>query len=173
MFGNDKTNQHSPPIVDEMSIGALLEQLARHSASRISFTYDNHVIDPGFHVTEVKSGQFAALDCGANPESWTELFVQLWDVDDAPEQMTVGKFTAIIRKVADHVALDMAGRLTFEVSDGVKPMQLHRAAKATVVDGEVCIDLLPRAASCKPRDRWLVQQNCCGDGPPPATRCCA
>jgi hypothetical protein len=36
----------------------------------------------GYHVTEVKAGQFAALACGANPESWTEIFVQLWDIEE-------------------------------------------------------------------------------------------
>jgi len=30
----------------------------------------------------VKTGRFDALGCGGNPESWTEIFVQLWDIDE-------------------------------------------------------------------------------------------
>ncbi len=70
---------------------------------------------PATHVTEVKAGQFAALDCGGSPEAWSEIFVQLWDVVDGDRtHMTAGKFAAIIRKVSEHVGLDLSDRLTFE-----------------------------------------------------------
>lgn len=66
----------------------------------------------GCHVTEVKAGAFSALDCGANPEAWAEMFIQLWDIDeDGRSQMPAGKFSAIIRKVSDHVRLDPAAKL--------------------------------------------------------------
>jgi hypothetical protein len=42
--------------------------------------------------------------------------------------MSAGKFHAIIRKVTEHVKLDCSARLTFEVSDDVRPMQLYCAA---------------------------------------------
>lgn len=81
--------------------------------------------------------------------------------------MPAGRFAAIIRKVTEHVSLDAAAKLTFEVSDGVAPMQLHKAAPPEVVDGRVHVGLSPRPASCKPRDRWLAEQakasaSCCG-----------
>ncbi|TIP40202.1 MAG: hypothetical protein E5X69_17445, partial [Mesorhizobium sp.] len=116
---------------------------------------------------------FSALDCEANPESWSEIFVQLWDVDEGgPVHMPAGKFAAIIRKVSDHVALDQSAKLTFEVSDGVRPMELHRAAQPSIVGGAIEVELSPRPASCKPRDRWLKGQAamgnaCCGE-----SRCC-
>ena len=139
------------------------------------FFYGGRPVKPGYHVTEVKAGQFAALDCGANPESWTEVFVQLWDVDGGGRvHMPAGRFARIIRKVSDHVGLDMGARLTFEVSDGVVPMQLHRAAAPKVVGEAVHVALSARAASCKPRDRWLAEQAktaaCCGSAG--AQPCC-
>lgn len=150
-------------------IGDLLGFLTDHAEKPLVFTYDGRAVKPGYHVTEVKAGQFSALDCGANPEAWSEIFIQLWDVnEDAREHMRSGKFAAIIRKVADHVALDPAAKLTFEVSDGVAPMQLHKAAMPGVENGQVVVELSPRAASCKPRDRWLsadVKKTgaaCCG-----------
>ena len=155
------------PASDDVTIGGMLDYLAAHPASRLTFRYDGKSIRRGYHVTEVKAGQFAALDCGANPEAWTEIFVQLWDVDDAPDQMTAARFANIIRKVTEHVALDMKARLTFEVSDGIRPMQLHRAASPMAADGEIVVELSPRAASCKPRDRWLAEQD------KKASACCA
>lgn len=41
------------------------------------FSYDGRPVKGGYHVTEVKAGQFAALDCGAEHEEWSEIFVQL------------------------------------------------------------------------------------------------
>ncbi|MDG4884138.1 DUF6428 family protein [Mesorhizobium sp. WSM4884] len=157
----------------DLTIGDLLDALADHKEKPLVFRYDGRPVKSGYHVTEVKAGQFSALDCGANPEAWSEIFVQLWDVDEGgPVHMAAGKFTAIIRKVADHVALDPSAKLTFEISDGIRPMELHRAAQPALVGDTVEVELSPRPASCKPRDRWLEEQkaasaSCCG-----ASACC-
>ncbi|WP_018428804.1 DUF6428 family protein [Hoeflea sp. 108] len=173
-LGKDDVVATVLPDPGEATIGSLLGFFACHPKHRVTFRYDGRTARPGYHVTEVKAGAFAALDCGANPESWDEIFVQLWDVDDSPEQMTAGKFSAIVRKVTEHVALDMDARLTFEVSDGILPMQLHRAAAPEAVEDEIVVELSPRPASCKPRDRWLAEQSksasgCCGSV---SAKCC-
>lgn len=164
-------NHHAkPPFVsaEEMTIGALLALLSQHADKRLVFTYEGHAVKPGYHVTEVKTGRFEAIDCGANPEQWEETFIQLWDVDEADGRthMPAGKFSAIMAKVAETVAIDPAGKLTFEVSDGLRPIQIFRAAPPAVSEDAVRIGLVPRPASCKPRDRWLEQKStksaCCG-----------
>ncbi|RWD86696.1 DUF6428 family protein [Mesorhizobium sp.] len=167
---NRKIAPTLPLEPSDLTIGDLLDALADHKDKPLVFRYDGRPVKPGYHVTEVKAGQFSALDCGANPESWSEIFVQLWDVDEGrPVHMPAGKFAAIIRKVADHVALDQSARLTFEVSDGIRPMELHRATRPTLVGDAVEVELAPRPASCKPRDRWLEEQkaasaSCCSPG---------
>lgn len=134
-------------------------------------------LDAGYHVTEVKAGHFSALDCGANPEAWSEIFVQLWDIDEGERtHMTAGKFSAIVRKVSEHVRLDGSAKLTFEVSDGVRPMQLFCANNPVAEDGVLHVELTARPASCKPRDRWLAEQAtresfCCSSST--ASKCCA
>ncbi|MBW9054812.1 DUF6428 family protein [Rhizobium mesosinicum] len=165
----DKTFSH------DINLGMLLDTLAGTPDLPLVFHYDGRPVKPGYHVTEVKAGQFSALDCGANPETWTEIFVQLWDIEEGNRtHMPAGKFAAIIRKVSEHVQLSGSARLTFEVSDGVQPMQLHCAAVPTLGDGAVNVELSPRPASCKPRDRWLAEQaqstSCCA--PTSAARCC-
>jgi hypothetical protein len=143
----------------DISLGLLLEALTGAKVSPLIFYYDGQRVKPGYHVTEVKAGKFAALDCGANPESWNEIFVQLWDVDDGGRtHMTAGKFQAIIGKVTEHVELGGSAKLTFEVSDGLRPMQLYHATIPVLRDGVVEVELAPRPASCKPRDRWLAEE---------------
>ena len=157
-----------------IGMGEFLRELSASGHLPLVFTYGGRSVKPGYHVTEVKAGAFRALDCGANPEAWTELFVQLWDVIDGDRtHMTASKFTAIVGKVAEHVELDHAAKLTFEVSDGVAPMQLYQASSVTIEEGVIEVALTPRVASCKPRDRWLAEQSaaaCCG---PKEPSCCS
>lgn len=142
---------------DDINLGLLLDMLAGAKGLPLIFYYDGRSVKPGYHVTEVKAGQFSALDCGANPEAWTEIFIQLWDIEEGDRtHMPAGRFSAIIRKVTEHVRLDGSAKLTFEVSDGVQPMQLYCASVPTLRAGAVHVELSPRPASCKPRDRWLA-----------------
>lgn len=156
---------------EDITIGELLAALDDAPETPLVFSYDGRDVRPGYHVTEVKAGRFEALDCGANPESWTEIFIQLWDVSEDRAHMAAGKFVKIIGKVIEHVDLDRGAKLTFEVSDGVQPMQLHRAALPRIEDGQVRVALTPRPASCKPRDRWLQDQKGCA-APAEAQPCC-
>ncbi|OYU88411.1 MAG: hypothetical protein CFE29_19085 [Bradyrhizobiaceae bacterium PARB1] len=155
----------NPLSTDELSMASLFRALAGHEDKALVFHYDGRDVRPSYHVTEVKTGAFHALDCGANPESWQETFIQLWDiVEDHRGHMPVRKFLAIMGKVAESVPFPDDARLTFEVSDGVVPMQLYKA-DAIGIDGEIVrVPLSARPSSCKPRDRWLEQQqsSCCG-----------
>jgi len=160
----------------DIALGELLSHLGFAPELPLIFTYEGKEIKGGYHVTEIKAGQFSALDCGANPEAWSEIFVQLWDVEDRDRShMTAGKFAAIVRRVSEHVGLDRSAKLTFEVSDGVRPMQLFCADIPRGMGDVLRVDLVPRRASCKPRDRWLAEQaakalSCCT---PSKGACCA
>jgi hypothetical protein len=174
--GVPQMNALDKTLSQDITLGLLLDILASHPDQPLVFHYDGQPVRPGYHVTEVKAGLFSALDCGANPEAWAEMFVQLWDIEEGDRvHMTAGKFGTIIRKVSEHVQLDGSARLTFEVSDGVRPMQLYSAAFPLIREGVVHVDLVPRPASCKPRDRWLAEQaqsaSCCGSAG--ISKCCA
>jgi hypothetical protein len=162
---NSEFEPAAAAIPADITIGELLGFLAAHKDKPLIFSYDGQIIRSGYHVTEVKAGRFAALDCGANLESWPEIFVQLWDIGGGQAHMPAGKFSAIIRKVSEHVALEPSAKLTFEVSDGIRPMQLHRASLPRIADSAVHVALTARPASCKPRDRWLENHrkpsSCC------------
>ena len=149
----------------EMTARKFLDALRRAPQKALVFAAEGRAIRPGYHVTEVKFGRFAALDCGANPEKWSETFIQLWDVDEPPHQyMPAAKFVAIVDKVAQLSPLDPDTRLTFEFSDGVDAIRLSRAVALREEADRIVVALERRVASCKPRDRWLAEQDssCCG-----------
>ncbi|WP_430262213.1 DUF6428 family protein [Neorhizobium sp. DAR64862/K0K3] len=144
----------------DISLGRLLDTIDGARDVPLIISYDGRPVKPGYHVTDVKAGQFAALDCGANPEAWSEIFLQQWDIEEGDRtHMPAGKFAAIIRKVSEHVKLDGSAKLTFEVSDGIRPMQLYCGSMPRLRDGALHVELAPHPASCKPRDRWLEQEN--------------
>ena len=164
-------------VSSDVTLGQLLDGLTAAPEAPLVFLYEGQPVKAGYHVTEVKAGAFSALDCGANPEAWSEMFIQLWDIDeDGRSHMPAGKFSAIIRKVSDHVRLDPAAKLTFEVSDGHRPMALYCASLPHLAGDRFEVLLAARPSSCKPRDRWLVEKaaanSCCG--PEASTsKCCA
>jgi Family of unknown function (DUF6428) len=157
-----------PPLADatlsgtgEASAAALLAALVPHRDKALIFVYDGREVLPGYHVTEVKAATFASLDCGANPETWRETIIQLWDVpgEAGARFMPVKKFLAIMGKVTAAVDFDRDARLSLEISDGRSAMQIFAPAAIEVASDAVRVALQPRPASCKPRDRWLEQQS--------------
>lgn len=162
----------------DITLHDLTERLAADPALPLTFLKDGRPMKAGYHVTEVKAGQFAALDCGANPEAWSEIFVQLWDVDDDTPRgpMTAGRFLGIIGKVTAHVKLDDSARLTFEFSDGAQPISIFSGGEPERTDTGWTVSLSPRPASCKPRDRWLNEQERASTAAASASRtdsCCS
>jgi hypothetical protein len=164
----------------EASTRMLLDALPDHRDKMLVFIYDGRTIQSGYHVTEIKSGRFDALDCGANPESWTETFIQLWDVPAEADRtfMPVWKFLAIMKIVADEVPFDPESKLTFEVSDPSSAMRLFGVSDLAIDDETVRVSLKRRPASCKPRDRWLERKGaeeapCCATAASSDARCCS
>jgi hypothetical protein len=161
----------------EISAATLLAGLEQHGSKTLVFSYEGRDVQPGYHVTEVKTGAFQALDCGANYESWHETFIQLWDIPQENDRrfMPVSKFLAIIGKVAEKVPLDADAKVTFEVSDGKRAMALYRASGIRHDGDVVRVELTQRPASCKPRDRWLESQtsapSCCAANQEAASCC--
>ncbi len=151
----------SPPSISSTppTSARFLDALRPHAARDIAFTYDGQQIRSGYHVTEIKAATYHALDCRGNPESWAEVILQLWDVEDKQEEptMTVGKFLSIYEKAA---CPPPAGSL---VTGGLRVRSSLRCCRALYCvypeqpphdDGPVIVALSAIPASCKPQDRW-------------------
>ena len=142
-----------------MNTKTFLSRLEQHNDRPLIFEYDGTRIQPGYHVTEVKRVRVESLDCGANPEGWTETVVQLWDVPGKPGEgfMTAGKFRAILEKVHSRLPLELDAPLMFEYGDTKAAIRLLTAPDVQPEGDHVLVRLEPKRASCKPNDRWLQE----------------
>jgi hypothetical protein len=157
----DSLDSHPWHRAGRASTAKLLAELVPHAGKALVFNYEGRDVQAGYHVTEVKDGRFASLDCGAAPETWRETVIQLWDIPAEPGRvpMSVGKFLAVMRKVAERLPFDEDAKLTFEVSDGVRPMQIFVPGDVAIGGDVVRVVLQAQPATCKPRDRlWLEQE---------------
>lgn len=140
----------------DASFGAVVNALGPHGSRRLVIGYNGRMVQPGYHVTEVKAGSFVTLDCGGNPDAWQETILQVEDLPasaEKPEHMEVGKFLAILGKVVERVSLQEDSRLTFEVGPPGRPMQIFDVEAIRIESTRVVIELGPRPAICKPRHR--------------------
>lgn len=152
----------SPASIDfqgDALLGALLDALEPHASKPLLLDYAGRMIQPGYHVTEVKAGAFVTLDCGGNPDRWQETVLQIEDMpsQDGRGHMLAGKFRAILAEVAGRIALAPEARLTFEIGRPDEPMQVFDVSAIQPQAARVVMRLAARSAICKPRHR-IVQQ---------------
>lgn len=149
----------SPVFTDtgeDTSLAIVLDGLTGHDGKDLVLTYeDGQGVRAGYHVTEVKAGSFATLDCGGNPDAWRETVLQVEDLPASEDTatMSVGKFRSILAKVATKVPLDPDSRLTLEVSRPEEAMRIYDVAGIEADTDRVVMRLAPRPATCKPRHR--------------------
>ncbi|WP_162861311.1 DUF6428 family protein [Muricoccus nepalensis] len=159
----------------DASFGAVLDALAPHGSRRLVISYDGRLVQPGYHVTEVKAGSFVTLDCGGNPDAWQETILQVEDLPasvENPNHMEVGKFLAILEKVAVRVSLQRESRLTFEVGPPGRPMQVFDVEIIRIEATQAVIELGPRPAICKPRHRAEQETAKASSACPTVRGCC-
>lgn len=165
-----------PYIEVESSLGAVLARLEGLDDLPLSIEYGDRLVQPGYHITEVKAGSFVTLDCGGNPDAWQETVLQVEDIpakDDRP-MMTAGKFRSILAQVDKKVRLDHDARLTIEIGRPGEAMQIFDIADLSISGDRAVLSLGVRAAICKPRHRAeqvAIASSCCGPTSR-ATGCC-
>lgn len=144
-----------PHVEVESSLGAVLARLENHGDLPLSIEYDDRVVQPGYHVTEVKAGSFVTLDCGGNPDAWQETVLQVEDIPASENRpmMTAGKFRSILAQVDKKVRLDHDARLTIEIGRPGEAMRVFDVADLTIQPERAILSLGRRAAICKPRHR--------------------
>lgn len=172
------------PMPEINTLTRLRTELEAHSALPLVFTYGGKAIAAGYHMTEVKAAKLSSLDCGANPESWSETIIQLWDVESpGATHMKVAKFLGILSQVERRVALDPEALLIVEAGDSVSPMQVFTVGNIAAMSDHVEVTLAPRPATCKPRNRGLESalnlavpaesKSCCGPKSSAKAACCS
>jgi hypothetical protein len=156
----------------DLNLADLRRALTGHEAVPLVLTYAGRTIQPGYHVTEIKSAQLSALDCGGNPDSWTEAILQVEDIPGPDSRlMTVGKFLSILGRVERALALAPSSRVTIEISRPAEAMQVFDIGGIDASPERLTLALALRPAICKPRHRALDAARSSNDRAP-ATSCC-
>lgn len=162
---------HTRPLItdfpDDASLEAIFDVLEPHAGKALVLDYgDGQQVQAGYHITEVKAASFVTLDCCGSPDAWRETVLQVEDIPptEGSTAMTVAKFWAILGKVGSKVQLDMAARLTWELSRPGDPMQVYDVAGIVIERDRAIVRLSPRPAFCKPRHRAQLvgAPACCG-----------
>lgn len=166
-------NQHTS-IVD------LQRNLDKHPGLPLKFYFDGTVINPGYHVTEVKFASIRSLDCGrkSDTEHWDELTIQLLDgsTNITQSHMSGSKFTAIVAKALEKLSAEDAPLLYFEYAPNNGPIRKLSVESIESTPNEISVSLGGEKAVCKPfqRLKTAARSNaisttssgtgCCSDG---------
>lgn len=152
------------PVADS-SLSGVLTCLAAHDEKSLAIAYGEGLeVQPGYHVTEVKAGSFATLDCGGNPDAWQETILQVEDIPlaEGKQPMSVGKFRRILAEVDRKVRLNEEARLTIELGRPGDAMRVFDVASIAIDGPRAVMHLGERSAICKPRHRAAhVQAEAC------------
>jgi Family of unknown function (DUF6428) len=150
-----------------MKTSAFVEALRRSPNKRLIFVSDSSaVIQPGYHLTEIKAAKFQTVDCGAEKNEWNETIMQLWVPanERSEEFMTAGKFLSIYDKVGGMIDVDLAAEIRFEYGDDNFFPSNYHAESISEDSDSLRVTLRPPQTTCKARDRRSVgaTSSCCG-----------
>ena len=127
------------------------------------------LVAAGYHVTELKTVAYNAMDCGGVADKWEETVIQLWNPGDEPEReyMTVRKFLAIYERVAEHIPVSYDAELRFEYGDTRRPAASYHVERLESRGALVLVHLRAPVVTCKARDRKkaslaAAESSCCG-----------
>ncbi|MCC8424939.1 DUF6428 family protein [Mucilaginibacter sp. UR6-11] len=132
------------------------QALVSNPGLHLQFQYaDGKMVDPSFHITEIKQAVITAVDCGGMVNRWTETIVQLYEpaVNDQERSMTAAKALSIINIVEKSLQLDPDGIVKIEFGNtGFDARQM--LPNDIVINKEnLLVDLRADTVQCKAIER--------------------
>jgi hypothetical protein len=162
--------------INDMKTNDFLSALRAAPKNQLIFVdTDDHVVQRGYHLTELKAASFDTVDCGGQVNRWQETILQLWvpaNPDD--DYMTAGKFLKIFDKVQGMIRLNLDAEIRMEYGDENFFPSTYHVRSVTHDQTTTSVLLEPPQTICKARDRRIageqVTDSCCV---PPTRSCCA
>jgi hypothetical protein len=151
----------STTSADTATARGFLVELRANLETPLMFTLPNgQTVPEGYHLTELKSVNVQAMDCGGQADAWAETILQLWSAPEGEpgRQMTGKKFLEITDQVLKIVPVDMDAKLKIEYGLGGEPAAHYRVGSLVLEAGILNAHLEPLPVSCKARDRWDAAQ---------------
>jgi len=152
----------------QQNLLTLLDICQQHPTASLVFKLGEAVINPNYHVTEIKHATVKSMDCGKGVDAWEEILVQLLDGPKIPQgvHMPCGKFFSIVNAATENLSIDDRTQTFIEFSPNNGPMGKLTIESIEVESDAVVVLLSSPTATCKAYDRamagmTLKQVSCC------------
>jgi len=132
------------------------ETLLNNPNLHLQFQYANSkLIDPSFHITEIKQAPITSVDCGGVMNKWTEIIIQLYEPDGEQHErsMQVSKALSIINLVEKSLPLDPDAEVKIEFGNAGFDTRQMLPADIIIQGDTLLVDLRPDAVQCKATGR--------------------
>lgn len=141
-----------------MNTSTFLTLLRSHSQLPLVFRADADLIDPGYHLTEVKRVSFETMDCGGELHDWTEMQFELWvpgltASDENRVPMVAAKFLKIVERVDAPLPLVPDAPVRIVAEFGKAPAAVYDVAHIRTSRGHLEVELTAPRTRCKAAER--------------------
>jgi len=141
----------------QINIIVLQKLLAEKPQMPVKFLFGDSVINPGYHITEIKHATIKSVDCGKSSdiEYWDEISVQLLDgaKNSTQGHMSASKCLGIINTALQLLSAESDARLFFEYAPNNGPLVKLHIDSVKRTDDAYIIILDSEHAVCKPFQR--------------------
>ena len=152
-----------------MHTSSFLAALRANLNLPLVFRVGREIVNPGYHLTEVKRVSYETMDCGAMTHRWSESQFEIWVPALASREggrghMPAEKFMKIIDRVEAELPLNGEATARIHASFKGEPAALHEIESVNAQDGKLWIELSPDKTRCKAAERGVpsVIGGCCG-----------
>lgn len=150
-----------------MNTSAFLTALRAQTKLPLVFRAGGRLINPGYHLTEVKRVAYDTMDCGGLTHRWNESQFEIWvpaGALPARGHMPAAKFLAIVDRVERTLPLDGEAPARIHAAFDGQPAALYDIANVTAAEDQLWIELTADRTRCKAAERQLAGAtgSCCG-----------
>ena len=146
-----------------MQVTEFLEKVQANPELPLLFEFTpGHVVQGGYHVTEIKNAGYETIDCGNSLHSWKEVIVQVWVPAEAkPEDdwMPTDKFLKIWDVVDNRLALHRDAEIRIEYGDAEHLTSNYQVDGLVVTEDGLMVQMAPPRTMCKPREILIPLNN--------------
>ena len=131
-------------------------ELQKYPNLILQFQYGaEQLVDPSYHITEIKQAPITSVDCGGVMNAWTEIIVQLWEPEqtETGRAMEVHKALSIVEIVENKLPLNPNGIVKIEFGNSQFDTRQMYPGELSVDGNNLVVNLVPDFTQCKAINR--------------------
>lgn len=146
-----------------MKVKDFLAAVRNSSGNPLLFEFKpGHVVQGGYHVTEIKNAQYETIDCGNSLHTWKEVIVQVWVPAEATAEdahMPADKFLKIWDVVDSRLNLYQDAEIRIEYGDTEHVTSNYDVHGFAETEDGMVVQMAPPRTMCKPREILVPLQD--------------